>query len=114
MPYFPAGGGVGYHAPSTQFWRPQGYRQPAATSRHARMGQSLSDILGTISNVAGDVSSGLGSAGPGANYYTSGGGSYYSPPSPAPARSFSSGMSSTTLLLGAAALGGIIYFASKR
>lgn len=116
MPYFPAGGGVGYRSPTTQFWSAPAsaprYHQPARGTR-ARFGQSLTDILGTISNVAGDIGQGVsgGGAGIGANYYTAGG--PYSPPPPAP-MSIASGLSSTTLLLGAALIGGLVYFGTKK
>lgn len=115
MPYFPAGGGVGYRSPTTQFWSAPAsaprYHQPAHGTR-ARFGQSLSDILGTISNVAGDI--GQGASG-GSSYYGGSGGSlppsYYGPTmAPAP----STGLSSTTLLLGAALIGGLVYFGTKK
>lgn len=105
MPYFPAGGGVGYRAPTTQFSRPQAiagsYRQAARGTR-GRFGQSLSDILGTISDVAGTISDDTGSSS--SSYYTM---------SPQPAAP-SAGLSTTTLLLGAAVLGGVFYFATKK
>ncbi len=95
MPYFPGGGGVAYQAPHVF------YRQPARGTR-GRLGQSLSDILGIVSDVAGTVSDDTSSP---SSYYAA-------PPAPAPAPA--TGISSTTLLLGAAVVGGLIYFGTKK
>jgi hypothetical protein len=112
MPYFPAGGGVAYQAPHVFRARNTSlYRQPARGTR-GRFGESLSDILGTVSNVAGDISAGT-SGGGGISPYGYGGSlppSYYPPPAPASTM----GLSTTALLLGAAVIGGAIYFGTKK
>lgn len=101
MPYFGVGADASFARP------PVTYRQPPQHHTRGRLGQSLSDILGTISDVAGTVSadtsgSSYGSLPP----------SYYA--TPAPTAAPSSGLSTTTLF-GIAAVGlGVLYFATRK
>lgn len=71
-----------------------------------RLGLSLSDILGTVSNVAGDLGAGASGDGSASYYGAPPSSSYYATPAPA-----STGVSGTTLLLGALAVGAVAYFA---
>lgn len=108
MPYFGAGGGgVAYQAPRVL------YRQ---SRRPRRFGQSLSDIFGTISNVAGDISQGASGPSGGTSGYGPGAyvGAPYSPPATMMTALPSTGISGTTLVLGAAALGGLYLLTQRR